>query len=178
MFTFSNPNITVATSGDVAAITTLLNSAYRGETAKQGWTHEANLIGGETRTNETTLQQLIDIPNSIVAKYTNEQQHIIGCVNLQQHDNKLYLGMLSVAPHLQGAGIGKQLLKAAEEYAQHLKCSAIYMTVITLRAELIAWYQRYGYEDTDERKTFIEDNLTGKHLTQLEFMTLEKEIVS
>jgi len=177
MFKFSNHHITIATPKDAVTITALLNGAYRGETAKKGWTHEANIIGGNVRTNESSLLQLIEIPNSIFAKYSNDQQQIIGCVNLQQHENKIYLGMLSVAPHLQGGGVGKQLLKAAEEYAQHLKCSAIYMSVITLRSELIEWYQRHGYEDTNERKTFIEDNLSGKHLTQLEFMTLEKEIV-
>ena len=177
MFKFSNKHITMATPADVATITALLNSAYRGETAKQGWTHEADLIAGDSRTNESSLLQLIELPGSVMVKYTNDQQQIIGCVNLQQHENKLYLGMLSVAPHLQGGGTGKQLLKAAEEYAQHRKCSSIYMTVITLRLKLIDWYLRHGYSDTDERKVFIEDNLTGKHLTQLEFMTLEKEII-
>ena len=176
MFKFSNKYITIAGPADAATITALLNSAYRGETAKLGWTHEADLIAGDTRTNESSLLQLIDLPGSIVVKFTNDQNQIIGCVNLQQHENKLYLGMLSVAPHLQGGGTGKQLLNAAEEYAQHLNCRSIYMTVITLRSKLIDWYQRHGYEDTDERKVFIEDNLTGKHLTQLEFMTLEKEI--
>lgn len=177
MYKFSNKHISIATATDAATITALLNSAYRGETAKLGWTHEADLIAGDTRTNESSLLQLIELPGSILVKYTNDQQQIIGCVNLQQHENKVYLGMLSVSPHLQGGGIGKQLLIAAEEYAQHLHCAAIYMTVISLRSELIDWYQRHGYEDTDERKVFIEDNLTGKHLTQLEFMTLQKEIV-
>ena len=177
MFKFSNPHISITTPADVAVITSLLNGAYRGESAKQGWTHEADLIAGNTRTNENAVLQLMEIPGSIIVKYTNEQHHIIGCVNLQLHNKKLYLGMLSVSPHLQGSGTGKQLLKAAEEYAQHLHCTVIYMTVITLRTELIAWYQRHGYDDTGERKTFIEDNLTGKHLTQLEFMTLEKEII-
>lgn len=177
MFKFSNKHLRIAEPADAATLTALLNSAYRGETAKLGWTHEADLIAGDTRTNESSLLELIALPESILVKYTNEQHQIIGCVNLQQHGNKLYLGMLSVAPHLQGSGTGKQLLKAAEEYAQHLNCGSIYMTVITLRLKLIDWYQRHGYTDTNERKVFIEDNLTGKHLTQLEFMTLEKEII-
>ena len=176
MYTFSNPHISVATPADVATITSLLNSAYRGESSKQGWTTEAHLIEGNVRTDESHLRQVMQLRNSVVVKFTNEQLKITGCVNLQQHGNKIYLGLLSVSPQSQGFGIGKQLLKAAEKYAQHLQCTAIYMTVITARKELIDWYQRYGYKDTGERKPFTEDGLSGKHLQKLEFMVLEKAI--
>jgi ribosomal protein S18 acetylase RimI-like enzyme len=175
---FSNPSVSIATSMDIAAITALLNSAYRGESSKQGWTHEEHLIVGEVRTNEETLLQLIQQENCILLKYINEEQQIIGCVNLQQHADRVYLGMLSVSPKLQGGGIGKQLLKTAEEYAQQLQCRSIYMTVISVRLELIDWYKRHGYCDTGERIPFKEDSLTGKHLQPLEFMVLEKMVVN
>ncbi|WP_462252394.1 GNAT family N-acetyltransferase [Ferruginibacter sp.] len=178
MLIFSNPQISIATVADAANIVALLNSAYRGESSKQGWTSEAHLIAGNVRTDENDLLNIMAQPNGVVLKHINEQQKIIGCVNLQQHDKKIYLGMLSVSPNLQGAGIGKQLLKAAEEYAMYLQCAAIYMTVITARTELINWYNRYGYNDTGERKPFIEDNLTGRHLQPLEFMVLEKIITA
>ena len=97
-----------------------------------------------------------------------------GCVNLQQHGNKMYLGMLSVSPFKQGAGIGKHLLKAAEEYASSLNCTSIYMTVISMRTELIDWYKRHGYTDTGERQKFIENAVSGKHLQPLEFAVMEK----
>lgn len=176
MYSFSNTHITIAAIADIPAIKDLLNNAYRGETSKQGWTTEAHLIAGESRTNEQDLQRIMEQQGSVFLKYTNDQQQIIGCVNLQQHDKKLYLGMFSVSPHLQGGGIGKQLLQAAEEYACHLHCTAIYMSVISVRTELIQWYQRHGYQDTGERRFFEEDGLTGKHLQSLEFMILEKAI--
>jgi ribosomal protein S18 acetylase RimI-like enzyme len=176
MIPFSNSHISVATLADVPLITALLNSAYRGESSKQGWTTEAHLIAGNVRTNETNLQEVMQLTNSILVKYVQDDQTIIGCVNLQQHGHKIYLGMLSVSPPLQGAGIGKALLKAADEYAAFLQCQAIYMTVITVRTDLIKWYQRYGYNDTGERKPFNEDNITGKHLQPLEFLVLEKAI--
>ena len=177
MFRDSDYNIAVATIADAAAITLLLNSAYRGESSKQGWTTEAHLIAGNVRTNENAVQELMQQNGSIMLKYTNEQQRITGCVNLQQHADKIYLGMLSVAPQLQGAGTGKQLLKAAEEYALQQQCVAVYMTVISLRTELINWYQRHGYTDTGERKPFTEDGLTGIHVQPLEFMVLEKKLI-
>jgi ribosomal protein S18 acetylase RimI-like enzyme len=176
MSIFSNQHLHVATLNDVAAITDLLNSAYRGENSKKGWTTEAHLIAGNARTNESSIYELIELSNSIILKYTDEEQHILGCVNLQQNANKIYLGMLCVSPQTQGAGIGKKLLKAAEEYAQHLNCVVIYMTVISVRIELIDWYKRYGYRDTGERKPFIEDGISGTHLQPLEFMGLEKVI--
>ena len=176
MIHFSNQHITVATFADAAHITELLNSAYRGESSKQGWTTEANLIAGDIRTNENSLKEVMQQPGSVMLICTNEESGITGCVNLQQHDNKIYLGMLSVAPHLQGTGTGKQLLKAAEEYALHVQCVAVYMTVISARTELINWYQRHGYKDTGERKPFVEDVTSGKHLQPLEFMVMEKII--
>ena len=176
MFTFSNSHITIATQSDIPAIKHLLNSAYRGETSKQGWTTEAHLIAGEQRTTEESLLQTMQQPGSVILKYTNEQQEIVGCVNLQQHETKVYLGMFSVSPQLQGGGIGKQLLKAAEDWAKYLHCEAIYMSVISVRSELISWYKRHGYVDTGERKSFAEDGTHGKHLQPMEFMILEKNL--
>lgn len=175
MYTFKNPKISIATEADLVFIKDLLNSSHRGEGSKQGWTTEAALIAGDTRADESMLRKTMQQPRSLFLKFTNHDQ-IDACVNLQQHADKLYLGMFSVTPHLQGAGIGKQLLNAAEEYAGHLACKAIYMSVISLRTELIDWYKRHGYIDAEERIPFEEDGITGEHLQKLEFMILEKEI--
>lgn len=177
MSTFSNPNISITNFQDVEAITSLLNSAYRGEDSKKGWTTEADLIAGEVRTSNEGLQKIMEQTESVVLKFTDEDNVIVGCVNLQKHTTKLYLGMLSVSPILQNAGIGKELLAAADEYATQQNCSSIYMTVITQRTELINWYNRHGYSDTGERKPFVEDDETGKHLQILEFMVLEKNLI-
>ncbi|HRI20314.1 MAG TPA: GNAT family N-acetyltransferase [Panacibacter sp.] len=176
MHIFSNNHISIATASDIPPIKDLLNSAYRGESSRQGWTTEADLISGNTRTDEATVQKVMQQAGSVFLKYTNEEQEIIACVNLQLSGNKIYLGMFSVSPQLQGGGVGKQILAAAEEYAKHLQCSAIYMSVISVRTELINWYKRHGYQDTGERKPFDEDGITGKHLHQLEFMILEKSV--
>lgn len=161
---------------DIPQLVALLNSAYRGEGSKQGWTTEADLIAGEQRTDIATVKEVMDQPGSIILKYTNEEGEIIGTVNLQQHERGLYLGMFAVSPVLQGGGIGKQLLKAADEYAKEVSVATIYMSVVSVRKELIDWYKRHGYAETGERKPFVEDEITGKHLQKLEFITLEKNI--
>ena len=173
---FKTPNIKIAVEADIAGITELLNISYRGEASKKGWTTEAGLIAGNTRTNEEMVKDLIHQPGSVFLKYINDEDQIAGCVNLQQHDKKIYLGMFSVSPQLQGTGIGKQILNAAEEYALQFGCTAIYMSVISARDELISWYKRRGYADTGKRIPFEEDSVTGKHLQKLEFMVLEKSL--
>jgi ribosomal protein S18 acetylase RimI-like enzyme len=173
---FSDPHITIADSNDSSAIKNLLNSAYRGESSKKGWTTEADLIAGDVRTDDTLLEQTMQQSGSIFLKYTNDNGQLSGCVNLQQQGSKIYLGMFSVSPEEQGSGVGKKILQAAEEYAKYMHCPTIFMSVISLREELIAWYKRHGYKDTGARKPFVEDGITGKHLKPLEFMTLEKII--
>lgn len=176
MIHFSNPSVQLAGLQDIPAIMHLLNSAYRGESSRKGWTTEADLIAGNVRTDEKNLAEVMSIPGSIFLKYTNDSGSILGCVNLQVQQHRVYLGMFSVDPESQGAGIGKIILRSADEYARSQGCTSIYMSVITLRSELIAWYQRHGYVDTGERKPFNEDGLTGKHLRKLEFMILEKPL--
>ncbi|MFM6926422.1 MAG: GNAT family N-acetyltransferase [Ferruginibacter sp.] len=160
---------------DVIEVRNLLNAAYRGESSRQGWTTEAGLIAGDTRTNDDMVLAAIQQVGSVLLIY-KEDDTISGCVNLQQHASRLYLGMFSVSPPLQGKGIGKKILKAAEEYALHINCHTIYMSVISVRSELIDWYMRHGYRDTGERKAFSEDGVTGKHLQKLEFMIMEKAL--
>ncbi|MFZ1785790.1 MAG: GNAT family N-acetyltransferase [Ferruginibacter sp.] len=173
---FTNEHISVADNSQVTEIMHLLNNAYRGENSKKGWTTEANLIAGDRRADVKMLVDTMGHPGSIFLLYTDEANKILGCVNLQKHDNRMYLGMFSVWPELQGAGIGKIILQASEEYARQRLCQSIYMSVISARTELIDWYKRHGYRDTGEKKPFEEDGVTGKHLQKLEFMILEKKL--
>jgi N-acetylglutamate synthase-like GNAT family acetyltransferase len=161
---------------DVPALLQLVNNAYRGDASRKGWTTEADLIAGDIRTTAQDIESLINNPGSVILKCVNNQNQIVGCVNLQQHEEKIYLGMLSVSPELQGGGTGKQLLAAAEAYAKQVHCKAIYMTVISVRNELINWYLRHGYFKTGETKPFVEDSTSGKHLQPLEFLVLEKQV--
>jgi ribosomal protein S18 acetylase RimI-like enzyme len=177
MIMFTNIQISIAAPADAPLLKALLDSAYRGKSAQQGWTAEANIIAGDTRIDIPALLKVMAQENSVMLKYVNEDGMIIGCVNLQQHNDKVYLGMLAVNPTLQAKGTGKQLLSAAEEWSISKKCHIIYMSVITLRTELIDWYKRHGYVDTGERKPFVEDGVSGKHLQPLEFMMLEKTLL-
>lgn len=167
--------ITKATLENIPALTILINSAYRGETSKKGWTTEAHLLEGK-RTNEKEMTEILLDPKNTILKYT-ENNEIIGSVLLVQKEHQLYLGMLTVSPELQNSGIGKKMLAEAENHAKALELSSIIMTVISVREELIAWYKRHGYVDTGEREVFPESDI---HVTlsdePLEFVFLEKRL--
>lgn len=167
--------ITKAIVEDAPALDKLVNSAYRGDSSRQGWTTEADLLDG-TRTDAAAIAELIQTPGTTLLKYVEENE-ILGCVELKNEHGKLYLGMLTVKPNLQGKGIGKMMLKAAEEEARKQHCHSIFMTVISVRKELIDWYVRHGYQPTEERKPFaFSDPRFGKPKMKLEFIVLEKKI--
>jgi ribosomal protein S18 acetylase RimI-like enzyme len=167
--------VTAASEKDIPSLNILVNSAYRGEGSKQGWTTEADLLGG-IRTDEESLKELILQPDAIILKY-EEENKILGCVYLKEENNKIYLGMLTVAPQLQNRGIGTILLAASEDEARKRNCIAIFMSVISIRTELIDWYKKRGYYDTGKTKPFpADDPRFGIPKLPLEFIILEKDI--
>lgn len=168
--------ISKATHMDAAALATLINSAYRGEGSKRGWTTEAGLLEG-IRTDEESITELIAKPKAVMLKYENATAELTGCVYLEMQDQNLYLGMLTVAPQLQNSGIGKQLLAAAEVHAREQNCTSVVMSVISVRTELIRWYERHGYVKTGAAKPFpATDPRFGIPKQPLEFLILEKAL--
>ena len=166
--------ITSATSRDIPSLAALINSGYRGEASKKGWTTEADFLKGELRTDEETLSALMQKPGSCFLKYLNDTGQTEGCVYLDKNKNRLYLGMLTVSPVQQAKGIGKQLMKAAEAYGLQQNCNIIYLRVISLRFELIDWYLKLGYNKTGQTEPFPDDNRFGTPTQPLEFLILEK----
>lgn len=169
--------ITKATLEDISEIEILINSAYRGESSKKGWTTEADILEG-IRIDKKELTDIILDSKSTIFKY-QENDQILGCVLLVAKENKLYLGLLCVNPELQNSGIGKKILQFANDYAIQNCFPKIVMTVILDRVELISWYNRHGYVDSGKREPFpanhVADIISGG---VLEFVVLEKKIAT
>ena len=148
------PTIRPATIDDLPLIHPVIERAYRGDTARRGWTHEADMLEGE-RTDLATLTGLVENPGSALL-LALDGGAAIGCVHVADRGGGLaYLGLLCVDPELQAAGLGKALLAAAEAHARTaFATDRIEMTVIDRRAELIAYYERRGYARTGERRDF------------------------
>jgi len=167
--------ITKATAADVPELSVLVNSAYRGESSKKGWTTEAHLLDG-IRIDEETLSGYFDDPQVTILKNTNEDGQITGCVYLEKRPPKLYVGMFSVSPVLQAGGIGRALLLAAEDFAREVDCPTLTMTVISTRHELISWYERRGFNATGETQPFHDGKKFGVPRQEIELIVLEKGV--
>ncbi len=161
---------------EAAFLASLVNSAYRGESSRAGWTTEADLLDGQ-RTDEQEIRSLIQDEHSMIL-LCQQNGEVIGSVLLQKKDDAAYLGMFVIRPDLQGNGIGKLFLQTAERAAQESWGSRkIIMSVITLRPELIAFYQRRGYRRTGEVLPFPDDPAAGiPRVSGLQFELLEKSL--
>lgn len=174
----TNIDFRIAQAEDAQAITDLVNSVYRGESAEKSWTSEAHFLGGQ-RTDKDAISELIQKPKTyiLLAVVNNE---ILGCVLLESsRDHDVKLGMLSVALHLQNKGLGKILLNYSEDYClKQLHAKSISMNVFTNRPELLAYYFRRGYHDTGLRQPFPTDNprLGLPKISNLEFAILKKDL--
>ena len=145
--------ISTATASDAPALKDLLEAAYRGDSARQGWNHEADILDDE-RSSREELDALLADP-AVTILTARDGESLIGCVAVTRKDARLaYLGMLCVLPRLQSSGLGRQLLDAAEDLARAEGAAAMEMTVIDSRDSLIGWYERRGYAFMGERRPF------------------------
>jgi ribosomal protein S18 acetylase RimI-like enzyme len=142
-----------ATLADIDALVVLVTSAYRGDASKQGWTTEANILDGQ-RIDAEVLRKDIERERSLIV-IAEREALLQACVHVAEDDGAGYLGMFSVKPDLQGGGVGKRLLAEAERIARdEWRLPAMRMTVIDIRDELIAFYERRGYRRTGITKPF------------------------
>lgn len=167
--------IRTATTSDLEAVVTLINSAYRGDYSKQGWTTEADILGGQ-RTDVDSLRDLIQEESQRI-ELLFDGDRLIGSVFVKFEDASVYFGMLTVEPTLQNRGFAKKLLHHVEELARQLKKKFVKLTVIDLRLELIAYYERLGFKATGEVEPFPEhDPRYGIPKTKLRLLVYQKDL--
>ena len=178
IFTESVPALSFrqAMLSDAASIAVLINTAYRGEASKQGWTTEAYILDG-VRTSTHEIQQLIESENSTFI-VCNQGDDLIGSIHLNKTHDSVHIGMLAVKPHLQNLNVGKQILANAELFAKKAwQAHKFVMLVITMRHELIAFYERRGYIRTGVLQEFpVKPELWMPKVEGLKLERLEKLI--
>ncbi|NLR71867.1 GNAT family N-acetyltransferase [Novosphingobium sp. ERN07] len=144
----------LAEAGDVPALRALVERAYRGESAKRGWTHEADLLDDE-RTSDAEIADAIGDADArvLVARIDGKLAGTVTIRNLGA--SRAYLGMLCVDPDLQAEGLGRALIADAEDLAvEAFGATIMEMTVIDARTDLIAYYERRGYARTGKMRPF------------------------
>ncbi len=173
-----NIQLKIAAQSDAGSITKLVNSVYRGENSKKGWTTEAEFLGGIRITEEKVSEIIGSSDDLIILAVDNDT--IIGCVHLENPTgaNYSYFGMLSVDVDYQSKGIGKILINECERYTKEvLGLDEIRMKVINRRKELIEYYERRGYISTGELEEFgSKDGTFGEPTEKLVFETYSKKL--
>jgi ribosomal protein S18 acetylase RimI-like enzyme len=163
---------------DAPALVALIESAYRGETSRMGWTTEADLLGGQ-RTDADAVLAVLRKPGSAMLVAEADGQ-LAGCCQLEQRSQgEVYFGMFSVPPGRQGQGWGGEILAEAERLARDdWGARTMVMTVLAQRGDLIAWYERRGYRRTGESRPFPYGNarLGLPKRPDLHFVVLSKPL--
>jgi len=167
-----------ATLSDVDTIVALVESAYRGEKSRAGWTTEADLLDGQ-RTDASEVRSIIEAFPKQRVILLEEAGHAFACARLDVHETHAYVGMIAVDPTLQAKGNGRAVIEESERVARsEFGLTRIRMTVISVRHELIAWYERQGYKRTGDTEAFpYGDARFGvPKRDDLEFVVLEKAL--
>ncbi|MEU6456595.1 GNAT family N-acetyltransferase [Streptomyces sp. NPDC047065] len=142
-----------ATDADVDGIVALIESAYRGESSRAGWTTEADILQGQ-RTDPQGVLDVVKSPDSRLLTVERDGR-MVACCQLEHRGEHAYFGMFAVSPALQGEGLGRTIIAEAERQARGTwGVREMHMTVISVREDLIAWYERRGYRRTGEMTPF------------------------
>ena len=166
-----------AAPGDVDAIVALVTSAYRGEASRAGWTTEADLLDGN-RIDPDVLRGDIGRPRSRVL-LASQDGELVACAHVAVVDGAGYFGMFAVRPVLQGGGLGRAVLAEAERIVRDdWGLATMRMTVIDVREELMAWYERRGYRRTGVKKPFpaVDPRFGIPKRDDLRFEVMEKQL--
>jgi ribosomal protein S18 acetylase RimI-like enzyme len=170
----------VAAESDVDAVVALVQSAYRGDSSRAGWTTEADLLDGQ-RTDAAAVGETVKMTDRTVL-LAEADGRLLGCCELQRRtEHTAYFGMFAVVPTLQGGGVGGRVLAEAERIARdEWRVEQMEMTVIGQRAELIAWYERRGYAHTGERRPFPhnDERFGIPRRDDLDFVVLAKPLTA
>ena len=142
-----------ATDADVDELVALIESAYRGDDSRAGWTTEADILEGQ-RTDPEGVLAVIKSPDSRLLTVERDGQ-VVACCQLEHRGTYAYFGMFAVSPTLQGGGLGKVIIAEAERIVREAwGVTEMHMTVISVRDDLIAWYERRGYRRTGKMTPF------------------------
>lgn len=143
-----------ATPADIPALHRLIESAYRGESSRAGWTTEADLLDGQRTDPEDLAEVLADPNQGMLTAWCGDD--LVGCIlYADRGEGTGYFGMLSVSPTIQGGGVGRRLIEAVHALlAERFEARRVRISVFPQRDTLIAWYERLGYRPTGETLPF------------------------
>jgi GNAT superfamily N-acetyltransferase len=171
--------LTAATDADVPVVVELINRAFRGKGQDESWSTQEHYIEGTRTTVDMLREEMAAHPRAHMLLWRRLDGSLLGCVWMKPEENHVwYLGSLSIDPQEQNGGLGQRLLAAAEEWARLRDAREIRMTVVQVRAALLAWYARRGYAPTGETRPFPygDDRYGRPTRDDLHFVVLSKRL--
>jgi len=157
---------------DVDDVVVFINQAYRGEISAKGWTTESDLLDGQ-RLDANMAKDIINkqdceilllsfhidqvtsnninenekklIDHIISINDNKKKSFLIATVNPEREVDLMHLNMLAIHPDLQSFGIGKFMIDSVERNTKEMNLKKVVLTVISVRKELVAYYERRGY---------------------------------
>jgi ribosomal protein S18 acetylase RimI-like enzyme len=176
-------HIQVAQASELPEIAALVNSVYRGNSSRAGWTTEADFFEGARTSAENLAHDLSAGPGRMFLTFREQANApLVGCVYLQTgygpSEEACYLGMLSVDATAQAKGLGRLVMGAAEKKARELGSTHMVLRVLSPRAELMAWYERRGYRRTGEVSPFPYEKAAAERPTRMDmqFIHFRKDL--
>ncbi|MBB5118915.1 GNAT superfamily N-acetyltransferase [Streptomyces eurocidicus] len=173
----AEPTFRTATTADVPELVALVESAYRGDDSRVGWTTEADLLDGQRTDPDGVLAVVTDANSRLLVVELDGA--LVACCQLEHRGDHAYFGMFAVRPTMQGAGLGKVIIAEAERLVRaEWGVGEMHMTVIRQRDDLIAWYERRGYRRTGKMSPFPygDERFGVPQRDDLEFELLVKEL--
>lgn len=168
-----------AVTADIPALHALIESAYRGEASRAGWTTEADLLDGQRTDPDDLADVLADPKQALLTAWSGDD--LVGCVLIADRgEGTGYFGMLSIRPTLQGGGLGRRLVEDAHAVlAERFGARRVRISVLPQRETLIAWYERLGYQRRGDTLPFPYGNprFGLPKRDDLYFVVMEHELV-
>jgi GNAT superfamily N-acetyltransferase len=152
-------SIRTATEDDAGAIARLVNAAFLVE----------QFFIERDRTDPATVRGLMEKGKFLLAE---DAPTLVGCVYVELRGERGYFGMLSIDPHRQRTGIGRQLIDSVEKTFREANCQFCDLKIVDVRTELHTLYHRLGYVDTG---TAVYDDPTPTKIP-VHFITMSKPL--
>jgi ribosomal protein S18 acetylase RimI-like enzyme len=153
--TSGNLKFRIATPDDAPQVQQLVESAFRAEESRAGWTDDLGL-SSEFRIDVKDIMAMITNPDGVMLMATDENNTLLGSIGTSKRgNNHARMFMLAVDESQRRGGIGGQILTYAEDYGSRIwGVTTFELNALSSRKQLIAWYARRGYKETGETSPF------------------------
>ena len=146
--------------------------------SERSWATEKAFGDGIRITNEQ-LNGDLSRSNFKLFVGENEQGLLVACIGLSFDHNSVEIGTFAIDSSVQNLGYGKQMLNYVEAYVAQ-SCSEVrdlIMYVLDVRSELIAYYQRRGYQITGHTEPYPVNANVGQPLVPIQLIEMKKAII-